>query len=492
MKILLCASETVPFAKTGGLADVAGSLPKALAALGHDVRIVMPKYASVDEKRFRAKQVIERLKVPFSDRREKASVWSSRAISGVTTYFIDNPRLFRHGPLYGHNNDAERFIFYQRAALEMLPSLDWIPEVIHCNDWQSGLIPLYLSRDGNNNSTPVHRGETAEEWKKRIATIYTVHNLGYQGNFPPDALQTAGLPISLFGPEGLEFYGAFSFMKAGLLYADLVTTVSPTYAQEIQTEEYGEKMEGVLRLRSRRLRGILNGLDYGVWDPSGDPHLASNYTADNPAEKAACKKALQSRLGLATKDVPVIGLISRLAAQKGFDLLEELLPHLLKLEVQIVVLGLGEKPYEKLFKRAAKAYPEAVSVSLEFNEELAHQIYAGSDVFLMPSRYEPCGLGQLISLRYGTVPVVRATGGLADTVEDFDPATGKGNGFRFQEYSSVALLAAISRALLTYRNKRVWKQLVKRGMKGDFSWQASAKRYEDIYQEAVELHGKQD
>lgn len=478
MKILFCSSEIVPFAKTGGLADVAGALPKTLAAMGHDVRLAMPKYGSIDEKRFCANKVLEQLKVPLADRKEKASVWSSQALPAVTAYFIDNPRLFPKGPLYGHDNDAERFTFYQRAVLEMLPALDWIPDLIHCNDWQSGLIPLYL-----------HLGRKKGGALAKTASVFTVHNLGYQGKFPPETLKLTGLSGEFFTPETLEFYGSFNFMKAGLLYADIISTVSPTYAREIQTPEYGEKMEGVLTARSQRLRGILNGLDYEVWDPSADAFLASRYSADDPQGKAACKKALQARLKLAQKDLPLLALVSRLAAQKGFDLLEELLPHLLKMGVQLVVLGLGEKPYEELFQKAAKEHPDSVSTNLEFNEELAHQIYAGSDAFLMPSHYEPCGLGQMISLRYGTIPVVRATGGLADTVEDYEPSAGRGNGFRFQEYSPVALLGAIVRALLAFADKKAWKQLQEQAMRGDFSWQASAKRYEEIYREACGLRG---
>lgn len=479
MKILLCSSEVVPFAKTGGLADVAGSLPIALTARGHDVRVAMPKYGSIDEQRFGARQVIEKLKVPLAGKKEQGAVWQSSALPGVVTYLIDNARLFGQGPLYGQPNDPERFVFYQRAILEMLPALDWQPEVIHCNDWQTGLLPFYLQE---------RRAKT--DFLAKAASVYTIHNLAYQGNFAREVLQLAELSDDLFVPEKLEFYGDFNFMKAGLLYTDIITTVSPTYAQEIQTAEYGERLEGVLARRAARLRGILNGLDYDIWNPGADSHLAAPYKAEDLKGKAACKQALQARLKLAQAEAPIISLVSRLAAQKGFDLLEEILPQLLKMGVQLVVLGLGEQRYVDLFRNAAQTYPDQVSTNLEFNEELAHQIYAGSDMFLMPSRYEPCGLGQLISLRYGTVPLVRATGGLADTVQDFDPQTGQGNGFSFREYSPAALLAAISRALLSYRDKKVWPQLMKRGLKADFSWQASAAKYEQVYQEAQKLKNK--
>jgi len=476
VKILLCASEIVPFAKTGGLADVAGALPKVLAAQKHDIRIVLPKYASVDEKRFKAKKVVEKLKVPIGDKMEEATIWLSEEIAGVSAYFVEHAGYFGQGPLYGQWNDAARFIFYQRAILAMLPALNWQPEVIHCNDWQSGLIPLYVHM-ARDKSGPL--GKTA--------TVYTVHNLGYQGNFPKEDLKLAGLPDSYFTPEKLEFYGNVNLMKSGLLYADIITTVSPTYAKEIQSAEYGYRLEGVIAMRSKRLRGILNGIDYDVWNPAADRHIAKSYSATSPSGKAACKKALQARLKLAQGKMPIIALVSRLAAQKGFDLLEQLLPYLLKMNVQLVVLGLGEKPYEDLFKKAAKDYPDRVSISLEFNEELAHQIYAGADMFLMPSRYEPCGLGQLISLRYGTVPIVRATGGLADTVEDFNSIKGKGNGFSFAEYSSVALMGTLARALLTYEDRAAWKQLMEKGLKEDHSWQSSAKEYVKAYKEAISL-----
>jgi len=495
VRILLCASEIMPFAKTGGLADVAGSLPKALAGLGHDVRVALPKYALIDETRFKPEKIMENLNLPIGEKKEKAAVWLSEAHHGVKAYFIDNPRRFGKGPLYGHPDDAERFILYQRAVLKMLSALvcqtdggrAWQPEIIHCNDWQCGLIPLYLHLERERVYPEQRRRADA---LAEIASVFTVHNLGYQGNFPPEALQAAGLPAPFFTAEKLEFYGSFSFMKAGLLYADIITTVSPTYAREIQTPQYGERMEGILSLRRQRLRGILNGLDYEVWDPSRDHYLSSPYSADSLSGKIACKKALQARLGLPQKEVPIIGMVSRLAAQKGFDLLEQVLPHLLRMQVQLVVLGLGDKPYHDLFKRAAKAHPECVSANLEFNEELAHQIYAGADMFLMPSRYEPCGLGQMISLRYGTLPIVRATGGLADTVEDYDPTTKKGNGFRFQEYSAVALLGAIVRALFAYQDRSAWQVLMKRGMQSDFSWQASARKYEQVYQEALRLGQK--
>ncbi len=473
MKILLCAAEVVPFAKTGGLADVAGSLPKALAALGHEVRVVLPKYGSLDEKRFSAKKIADNIPVPVGEQQEKAAVWQTPFQDGFCAYFIDNHARFGQAPLYGHADDAERFIFYQRAVLAMLAGLDWKPEALHCNDWQSGLLPLYVHLD-----------------RRPLATIYTLHNLAYQGNFGPEALKTAGLPPELFTPEKLEFYGDFSFMKAGLLYADIITTVSPTYAQEIQTPEFGERLEGVLSSRRERLRGIINGIDIEVWDPAHDAHLASAYNATSLPGKTACKQALQARLGLAQSDAPLIGIVSRLAAQKGFDLLEEVLPHLLKLGVQLAVLGVGEQHYHDLFQRAAKEDPKAVSINLEFNDELAHQIYAGTDMFLMPSRYEPCGLGQMISLRYGSVPIVRSTGGLADTVEESDSAAGQGNGFCFKDYSAVALFGAVTRALVAYQNKKAWRELTKRGMKGDFSWQASAKKYVEVYKEALQLRKK--
>jgi starch synthase len=479
MKILFCAAEVVPFAKTGGLADVAGALPKSLAALGHDVRIVLPKYGSIDEKRFQLQRIIDRLVIPVAGKEVSFAVWESKAIAGVTTYFIDNCAYFGEGSLYGQANDDERFILYQYGILAMLAALKWQPEVMHCNDWQTGLLPLKVAL-ARENQQPLGK----------VATIYTVHNLAYQGHFSAETLKKAGLPESLFVPDKLEFYGGFNFMKAGMLYADLITTVSPTYAKEIQTQAYGERLEGLLAWRSKRLRGILNGIDYEIWDPANDKLIASPYGATTPAGKAACKKDLQKKLKLAQAEVPIIGAVSRLAAQKGFDLLGEILPELLALGAQLVVLGVGEKPYEDLLSQAAKQYPKQVSLTLKFDEALAHQIYAGSDMFLMPSRYEPCGLGQLISLRYGTIPVVRTTGGLADTVVDFDSAADAGTGFQFSRYSPVALLGAVSRSLLAYQDKAAWKGLVTRALKQDFSWQSSAGKYEALYREAVKLKGK--
>jgi starch synthase len=477
MKILLCSSEVVPFAKTGGLADVAGSLPKALAALGHDVRVVLPKYGSIDEKKFALKKVCNNVAVSLGAGKENAVIWQSDAMTRVKTYLIENNRLFSSGPLYGQANDPERFIFYQRATLEMLSALDWIPEVIHCNDWQTGLLPLYLQMQKRDN------GPLA-----KTASIYTVHNLAYQGCFGKEVLALAGLPEALFTPIALEFYGNANLMKAGLLYTDIISTVSPTYAKEIQTAEYGERLEGVLAARKERLRGILNGLDYEVWNPGEDKFIKSTYNAADPKGKASCKRALQTRLKLAKSNAPMLALVTRLAAQKGLDILEEIFPELLSLGVQLVILGLGDKHYQDLLVNAAQEHPQQVSINLEFNEELAHQIYAGADMFLMPSRYEPCGLGQLIALRYGTVPVVRATGGLADTVFEAADGAEVQNGFRFEDYRAVGLLATLARALLAYRDKPTWKGLVTRGMECDFSWSASARKYEAVYQEAVKLH----
>jgi len=476
LRVLFCASEAVPFAKTGGLADVAGALPPALADLGHDVRLALPKYSAIEAAKIASRPVGKPFDVRLGDESFPVSIEVSDALPGVSTYLVDCPAYFDREGLYGQPDDAQRFALFCRAALQFIEQDDWKPQVIHGNDWQTALIPVYL-----RTSYAQH------PHLSRIGALHTIHNLAYQGLFDPPVLQAVGLDPSLFTIDALEFYGKANFLKGGLIFADLLNTVSKKYAEEIQTREYGERLEGVLTKRRDDLHGILNGLDYETWNPKTDAFLEANYDAGDLKPKAANKAALQRRLGLLERPhVPLFGLVSRLAGQKGLDILGEVLPHLLRLDVQFALLGTGEQYYQDLLSRLAADHPDKMGVALTFDNALAHQIYAGSDMFLMPSRYEPCGLGQMISLRYGTIPVVRSTGGLADTITDFNAETGEGNGFSFQEHTAVALMAAIARAILTFKTPPTWSRLVRNALAADFSWDRSARQYADLYQRVAD------
>ncbi len=478
MKILVCSSEVVPFAKTGGLADVAGALPQVLNARGHEARVAMPNYALVNQEKAKPVKVGD-VTVVMGEEPVDAAILVSERVPGTPTYLVDCPRYFSGKHLYGETEDPERFAFFCRAMLEFLRTDDWTPDVIHCNDWQTALIPVYLKT--TYADAPKLSG---------IATLFTVHNLAYQGVFDPAVMERVGLEADLLTPEKLEFYGAVNFLKGGLVFADVLNTVSETYSREIQTEEYGERLEGVLAGRREDLFGVINGIDYDEWNPETDRYLAAHYDADNLAGKAACKADLQQKLNLPTRpDVPLFGLVSRLASQKGLDLLAEALPHLLRLDVQFALLGSGDQYYQDLMTDLAAQYPNKMAAVIGFDNPLAHQIYAGCDFFLMPSHYEPCGLGQLISVRYGTIPVVRQTGGLADTIADYDPETGEGNGVSFEERSAVALLGAMVRGMMTMQDRAAWRQLVKNAMACDFSWDRSAETYAGLYQRAGERHG---
>jgi starch synthase len=467
---------------------VAGALPKALAALGHDVRVVMPLYQAVRADTLPLTQILTNLQVPLVTGSRTARVWQgelagqerARASSGLPVYFIEQDEYFARSGLYGsesgdYPDNAARFIFFCRAALALAGRLNWFPQVFHCHDWQTALLPAYL------RFLP-----GLDPRLSAAATIYTVHNLAYQGVFPAWAFPFTGLPLVLFQPAGMEFFGYINFMKAGLLCADYLTTVSPTYAEEICTPDFGSGLDGVLRTRRRALVGILNGADYEVWNPQTDPSLAAHYSAADLSGKAACKTALLRAFGLpADPATPLIGMISRLVEQKGIDLLAAALERLLALNLRLVVLGSGEARYEELLTTMARTYPQQIGVRLGFDDALAHQIEAGSDCFLMPSRYEPCGLNQIYSMRYGTIPIVRATGGLRDTVLPFDPATGQGTGCVFQEANGDALLTAVRAALAVFANRGAWHRLMQNAMVQDFSWARSAARYLDFYRRAV-------
>lgn len=485
LKILLVSAEVVPFAKTGGLADVAGSLPKALAFIGNDnagndVRVVLPRYQQIEGASY-----LTDFPVPFKNRFETAIIRESSIEAhyqgekkSVPVYLVDNYHYFYRDRIYMYDDEAERFAFFCRAVLEMLPRLNWQPDVIHCNDWQSGPIPLFLKTHYRQN-----------QFYNRISTVFTIHNLRYQGNYPKDVLRVLDLGDEFFHPERLEFFGSVSFMKAGILYADVINTVSRTYAGEIQRPELGERMDGLLRKRSGDLFGIINGINYHEFNPRTDPRIHRNYDQYSVANKKENKFALQKDMGLPVRDVPLIGLISRLVDQKGLDLISEVIDEIMSGEIQFVVLGSGDHYYEKMFESIKSRYPEKTGLYIGFNAILAQRIYAGADLFLMPSRFEPCGLGQLISLRYGTIPIVRLTGGLADTVNDYNPVSGSGNGFGFSEYSGRELLRAVRRALQLYREQpEQWQRLVRNAMEQDFSWARSGVEYLQLYQEAMSRH----
>ncbi|MFZ5648225.1 MAG: glycogen synthase [Bacillota bacterium] len=485
LKVLLISSEVVPFAKTGGLADVAGSLPKALAVAGNhgtvnDVRVAMPHYKGVEG----GKYLLD-FPVQFGGRTESAIIRQSSIEAQykgdhkiIPVYLVDNHHYFYRDGMYMFPDEAERFTFFCRAVLEMLPRLNWQPDIIHCNDWQSGPIPFFLK-------TKYHQ----DPFYSKISTVFTIHNLQYQGNFPKGTLEILGAGEEYFVPDKLEFYGTVSYMKMGITYADIINTVSRTYAFEIQRPELGERMDGLLRKRSHDLYGIVNGINYHEFNPRTDHRIHRNYDRGSVENKKENKYALQKELGLPVKDVPVVGLVSRLVDQKGLDLISEIADELMHLDIQIAVLGAGDRYYENMFTQLKEKYVQKVGLYIGYNAILAQRIYAGADMFLMPSKFEPCGLGQLIAMRYGTIPIVRATGGLADTVHDYNPVTGSGNGFVFSEYTGRALYHAIARALKVYRDDPgQWLRLVKNAMDLDFSWARSGVEYLQLYQEAISRH----
>jgi len=488
LKILMVTPEAVPFAKTGGLADVAGSLCKALSNLGHQVKVILPKYKMVDETIFNLQEVnINFSEIPLGDKKEKIKLKSCQLPDSDVEYlFIVNDKYYERDELYkdkatgfDYVDNDERFILFAQGTLEVLKALNWQPDIIHGNDWQSALIPAYLKTLYAGD--PFFRG---------TATVFTVHNIAYQGNFPKDSLGKIGVAKDLFYPTSpFEFWGNVNFLKIGISYADVLSTVSERYAVEIQSSsEFGYGLEGVLRTRNADLYGIVNGVDYEEWSPEKDQFIPSPYSLKNLSGKEKNKKALLEKCNLTEmkKNIPLIGIISRLADQKGFDILAEISDQLLSLDLKMVILGTGEEKYHEFFNQLAKKYPKKMSVNLRFDNPLAHLIEAGADMFLMPSKYEPCGLNQLYSLKYGTVPIVRETGGLADTIQDYNPDTGEGTGFVFKNYDSDELLEVIKRALRVYPDKEIWTKLVKNGMQKDFSWQASAKKYEELYQKALQ------
>ncbi|MBN1560745.1 glycogen synthase GlgA [candidate division KSB1 bacterium] len=481
LRILFLASEVSPFAKTGGLADVTSSLPKALYDMGHDIRIIMPKYGVISERKYILREVIRLKKIPVRmGNKEHVTCAKSAFIpdSKVQVYFLDYPPYFARPDLYvdsktgaDYPDNAERFMLLCRAVLATTKLLHWQPQVIHCNDWQTAMIPWLLKHE-----------YAQDPFFASTSTLLSVHNLAYQGSFDKSVLPKIGIRPEQTN-EDLEIYGRVNFLKSGLVTADVITTVSPTYAEEIQMDmELSAGLLDILRARKNDIYGILNGIDHSVWNPEKDEFISA-YNIDDMNGKLENKKALAAKARLPFDETtPIIGMVSRMVDQKGFDLVADVIDKIISLKVQLVLLGTGDEKYHKFFKKAAKTYADNIAVFLTFDEALAHLIEAGSDMFLMPSRFEPCGLNQMYSLRYGTVPIVRKTGGLADTITDFVQEPDKGNGFVFEEYNSSSMLTAIHHAVTAYQDQKNWSKIQRRGMKIDFSWTQSAENYVKVYQ----------
>ena len=479
MNILFASSEFFPYSKTGGLADVAGSLPLALHGLGMRPVAFVPYYKETRKKGFPVEETGKRVSIRMGKFDVQATILKSKD-APFPVYFINQPSYFNRDFLYGEKeadyaDNAERYIFFCKAVLEASIALGLSPRVAHCHDWQAGLIPAYLRTHYKNHPL-----------LKDTASVLTIHNLAYQGNFDPHLYPLTGLEGSLFGPEGLEFYGQFSFLKAGLLFSDLLTTVSRSYRDEILEKENGCGMEGVLRKRADSLEGIINAIDCRKWDPAADPHVAAPFSPQDLQGKAACRRDLLKRFGMTSgPETPLVAMVTRLTHQKGIDLLIRSMDSLMERDLNFFLLGTGDPAMEEFFEELPLKYPGRAGVCLEFTEDLAHKIYAGADLFLMPSRFEPCGISQLMAMRYGTVPVVRSVGGLRDTVPPFDPRKDQGFGFCFDGFTGEEMLAAVDSALAEFSKKTSWKKLVKRIMMEDHSWETAAKKYRDLYERAI-------
>jgi starch synthase len=477
MHIAFAASEGVPFSKTGGLADVVGALPRALAAQGHQVSVYLPRYRQT--KLIDPQTVVRSITVPYDDEYRFCSVVAGGATGPIRYFFVEYPPYFDREALYGtpvgdYPDNAERFAMFSRAVIEASKILG-VPQVFHCHDWQSALVPVMLRTLYMED--PAFRD---------VGTVFTIHNMGYQGLFPAEILPLLMLPWDLFTITKMEFFGQVNFLKGALVFSDYVSTVSKKYSQEIQTTEYGFGLEGVLRNRAATVTGILNGVDYDEWSPEVDKFIKAKYSPADLSGKATDKQDLLGAFGIKNEDanLPVMGIVSRFAAQKGFDLIAQIMDRLAREDMILVVLGTGDKVYEEMFLRLQKQFPQKIAVKVAYDNISAHKIEAGADMFLMPSRYEPCGLNQIYSLKYGTVPVVRATGGLDDTIEPWDARTGKGTGFKFSEYNGESLLLTVKAALQAFRDEASWQVLMRNGMGRDFSWGASAKEYVKVYERA--------
>jgi starch synthase len=477
MRILMVGSEAVPWAKTGGLADVLGALPRALARQGHQVDVLIPRYRGIS-----AGQAVGRVSVSLGGRTADAPLFEA-GTDGARVLFVDQPEYFDRPALYGDGNgdyadNAFRFAFLGRAALEWAARVEHRYHVIHAHDWQAGLVPVMLATTFANHAV-----------LSGTPTVFTIHNLAYQGTFAAHLLPWLGLGWDLMRIDALEFWGGFSFLKGGIVFSRMITTVSPRYAQEVQTPEFGSGLDGILRARSGDLVGILNGIDYDQWDPERDVHLPQPYSASNLRGKEAVKRAVLEALGIATDEAsvarPLVGMVSRMVDQKGFDLVAALADDLPRIDASFVVLGTGDRRYEEMWTGLAARHRNRIGARIGFDESLAHLIEGGADLFLMPSRFEPCGLNQMYSLRYGTVPVVRATGGLYDTVRNYDPRTREGTGFTFDEYSPRALLGTLRWALDMYKDRDTWRRIQQAGMREDNSWDARARNYVSVYERAL-------
>jgi starch synthase len=482
MKVLIASPEVFPFIKTGGLADVTGALPKTLQKLGIDARVILPKHKGIEELGFPMRYKNRKFACQVSQGLVDGEVVESE-FDGVTAYLIEKDDYYYRDYLYStpdgdYLDNAERFTFFSKSVLEAIRVTGFIPDVLHCNDWETALAPVFLKT--------LYKDDPA---LKSVSTLLTIHNLGYQGIFWQHDMHLLNIGWEYFTPDYIEFFGQINFLKGGIVFSDVLNTVSKQYSEEIQTEEFGCGLDGVLRTRKKDLYGIVNGIDYENWNPEKDPNLPARYTSDNLEGKLVCKGALQEAMGLPVdRNVPVLGTISRLADQKGFDLIAASIEGLVSLGVQYVILGTGERRYHDLFSNLAKKFHDSVAVRIAYDNELAHLIEAGADMFLLPSRYEPCGLNQLYSLKYGTVPLVRGVGGLEDTIVDYSGRSRSGTGFKFYDYTGEAMLKTVKRALKVYKNKKAWSSLIKRCMAENFSWERSAKEYIALYEKAVEKH----
>jgi len=470
-KVLFAASESDPFIKTGGLGDISYSLSKYLNEEGVETSVVIPKYKLIPEEILEDFKLIKTFNVPIGWRNQYCGILTHQ-IDGIRFFLIDNEYYFKREGIYGYFDEAERFAFFDRAVIMMLKEIDYKPDILHCNDWQTGMIPVILKKEYYQD--PFYSG---------IKTLFSIHNLLYQGIFSREVLtELLNLPIELYNEGSVEFYGGVSFMKGGMTFADKISTVSKTYAEEIQTPYYGEKLDGLLRWRKDDLVGIENGIDYNFYNPETDKFIYENYGVNSIDRKVKNKIKLQKEFGLSINaNVPMFSMVTRLVRQKGLDLLISIMDKLIQMNIQIVILGSGDKIYEEHFSNLKIYYPNKVTTLIKFDNELAHKIYAASDIFLMPSLSEPCGLGQMIALKYGTIPVVRETGGLKDSVIPYNKFTGEGTGFSFSYYNAQDLLYVIENALQLYYDRKNWKKLMIRAMSADNSWKKSAKEYIKLY-----------